>query len=416
MTPRATPAKPSREVACEEPPQPPPGSRQVSASRKSVEGLQKLRAQVVARKTNGSEVLLKSSRTDFPPPTVPPEEDMAARNRPRNGASKEDPDEELSMWNQIKKDLEKCNVINKRAAEVSKNIKESEEKMGKSPSIPEIDALQSLYREAVKLAEEEHALLNEEPADLIKNIGILAALRTASEKEPQRPAHQPSKSRKPKPQAVQPGSQPSQQVTVPPPIVSKQIDTDGAADSPGPSPSMASTSASRLKGTSTARSGSVASVRDGKEGVVKVEEGAEGAKGPSAERAGKFFRGAEVAYKQAKMKEDGSQWIQCSIIGIIEVGNKKRYEVQDPEPDENGAPGQIYKASAAALIAIPPSDAILSDYPVGKHVLARYPETTTFYRAEVTGMRNNMCRLKFEDDQNQEMEVPRRFVLDVSNK
>ena len=88
---------------------------------------------------------------------------------------------------------------------------------------------------------------------------------------------------------------------------------------------MASTSASRLKGTSTARSGSVASVRDGKEGVVKVEEGAEGAKGPSAERAGKFFRGAEVAYKQAKMKEDGSQWIQCSIIGIIEVGNKKRY-------------------------------------------------------------------------------------------
>ena len=134
MTPRATPAKPSREVACEEPPQPPPGSRQVSASRKSVEGLQKLRAQVVARKTNGSEVLLKSSRTDFPPPTVPPEEDMAARNRPRNGASKEDPDEELSMWNQIKKDLEKCNVINKRAAEVSKNIKESEEKMGKCTS------------------------------------------------------------------------------------------------------------------------------------------------------------------------------------------------------------------------------------------------------------------------------------------
>lgn len=31
-------------------------------------------------------------------------------------------------------------------------------------------------------------------------------------------------------------------------------------------------------------------------------------------------------------------------------------------------------------------------------------------------MKKDVCRLKFEDDQNQEMEVDRRFVLDVSNK
>lgn len=49
-------------------------------------------------------------------------------------------------------------------------------------------------------------------------------------------------------------------------------------------------------------------------------------------------------------------------------------------------------------------------------MLARYPETTTFYRAEVTGKNGGMCRLKFEDDQNQEMEVERRYVLDMSNK
>jgi SAGA-associated factor 29 len=93
-----------------------------------------------------------------------------------------------------------------------------------------------------------------------------------------------------------------------------------------------------------------------------------------------------------------------------------RYEVQDPEPDENGAPGQIYKSSAAALIAIPSADAVLPDFQVGKHVLARYPETTTFYRAEVTGAKKDVYRLKFEDDQNQEMEVNRRFVLDFSPK
>ena len=31
-------------------------------------------------------------------------------------------------------------------------------------------------------------------------------------------------------------------------------------------------------------------------------------------------------------------------------------------------------------------------------------------------MKKDVCRLKFEDDQNQEMEVDRRYVLDVSNK
>lgn len=92
------------------------------------------------------------------------------------------------------------------------------------------------------------------------------------------------------------------------------------------------------------------------------------------------------------------------------------YEVQDPEPDEDGAPGQIYKTSAAALIAIPQQGTPLPDYPIGKHVLARYPNTTTFYRAEVTVMKKGLCRLKFEEDQDQEMEVDRRFVLEFNGK
>ena len=147
-------------------------------------------------------------------------------------------------------------------------------------------------------------MLNEEPEDIIKNVSVLQALRAASAKESERERALPSsKVRKPKP--------PKQ-------------DLDGAADSPGPSPSVASGSASRLKGTSTARSGSVASVREEKV-AVKVEEGSDAAKGPSAERAGKFVIDAEVAYKQAKVREDGSQWIVCKILSITEVGNKKRY-------------------------------------------------------------------------------------------
>ena len=90
-----------------------------------------------------------------------------------------------------------------------------------------------------------------------------------------------------------------------------------------------------------------------------------------------------------------------------------RYEVQDPEPEE-GKDGQVYKTTASALIPIPPADGVLPDFPMGRQVLARYPETTTFYRAEVHGIRKDMYRLKFEEDAGQEMEVSRRFVLELS--
>jgi SAGA-associated factor 29 len=101
------------------------------------------------------------------------------------------------------------------------------------------------------------------------------------------------------------------------------------------------------------------------------------------------------------------------------------YEIQDPEPDDNGNPGQIYKASTAYLIPIPlPAVPLTSlpDFPKGKQVLARYPETTTFYKAEVMGMKKTaagyFCRLRFEgeEEKDREVEVERRYVLDVGSK
>ncbi|KAL8946071.1 MAG: hypothetical protein Q9222_007482 [Ikaeria aurantiellina] len=322
---------------------------------------------------------------------------MAARNRPRTGPLKDDSadaHEERNMWSQIVNDLKRLKAIQVKATEVSKAIVEMEAKMAEPPTLTQIDELQALYREGVKLAEEEQKILNEEPNDVIKNVGILTALRTASEIEPRN--SQPGKSRNPKRQ---------------------KLETDGTVDSPGPSPSVPTPTA-KVKTGSTGRSGSVPIIKEPKESkepVIKAEEGSEGVKGPSAEKAGKFFIGAEVAYKLAKAKED-QQWIQCEIINIDTAGNKKRYEVQDPVPDDNGQPGQIYKAPAAALIAIPSADTILPDYPVGKQVLALYPETTTFYRALVTNVKKDVYRLKFEDDNENEMEVVRRFVLDLTSK
>ena len=168
-----------------------------------------------------------------------------------------------------------------------------------APPLQDLDELLALYRENVKLAEEEHRILNEEPADVIKNVGILTALRTASETEP-RNISQQSKSRNPK---------------------RLKVEADPAVESPGPSPGVPNPTI-KIRGSSN-RSGSVPVIKELKETPIKIEEGAEGSKGPSAEKAGKFFVGAEVAYKQAKPKED-PQWIQCNIISITEAGNKKR--------------------------------------------------------------------------------------------
>ena len=163
----------------------------------------------------------------------------------------------------------------------------------------DIDELQELYREGVRLAEEEQRMLNEEPSDVIKNIGILAALRSASEAEPVRPAPGP-KQRNPKRQ---------------------KIDTDGASDSPSvPSPGIPP-AVNKLKGQNVMRS--VSLPRQQPEPAIKIEEGAEGTKGPAGEKAGKLVIGAEVAYKQTTPKED-PQWIQCNIVKITGEGTKRR--------------------------------------------------------------------------------------------
>ncbi|KAH0611126.1 uncharacterized protein H6S33_011553 [Morchella sextelata] len=149
--------------------------------------------------------------------------------------------------------------------------------------------------------------------------------------------------------------------------------------------------------------------------TTKIARGASAA--PSADA---LYINSEVAYRRPKQKGAEDMWIQCVVVNIIGGdGAKRRYEVQDPEPDEAGDHGKTYKASANALIPIPRESAGLPVYPVGKQVLARYPETTTFYRAEVMGTkRDGTCRLKFEGEEEvgKETEVERRLVLDFGNK
>lgn len=93
--------------------------------------------------------------------------------------------------------------------------------------------------------------------------------------------------------------------------------------------------------------------------------------------------GSQVAYHLPKAKQADAEWIQCNVIRITGEAPKFRYEVQDPEPDEHGNMSQTYKTYSNNLILIPDDSSGLPQLPNGTMVLARYPETTTFYRAEV---------------------------------
>jgi SAGA-associated factor 29 len=198
-------------------------------------------------------------------------------------------------------------------------------------------------------------------------------------------------------------------------------DFDGAADSPAPSPIVDKpTRKDRSAGTSR-------SSLPPKDTVPSIKQESLEAPGPSASAGAEtnakgkvtFAMGADVAFrlkqapKPGENKSDLPEWIQGVVVKIIGEGKSRRYDVQDPAPDEvTNKPGQVYRTSASSMVPIPLSGAGLPDYPPGKVVLARYPDTTTFYRADVVGMNGGMVVLKFEDDEGEIREVERRLVLD----
>lgn len=127
--------------------------------------------------------------------------------------------------------------------------------------------------------------------------------------------------------------------------------------------------------------------------------------------------GSEVAYKLKNRHFE--EWIQCEVMKVI--GDGIKFEIRDPEPDENNNPGQTFKASHKEILLIPTLEdgPHLTNYPYGCKVIARYPETTTFYPAVVVGhKKDGSVRLKFdgEEEVNKETEMERRLVLPFPEK
>ena len=132
--------------------------------------------------------------------------------------------------------------------------------------------------------------------------------------------------------------------------------------------------------------------------------------------------GTEVLYRKKgpqKGKDTEGDGILCEVTSVIGEGKQRRYEIRDVDPDTETP--QPYRASLQEMTPIPAPSVSLPNLPPGRNVLAKYPETTTFYRAEVVPSKKDgpaptpegFVRLRFEGEEelDREMEVERRYVL-----
>ncbi|KIY43937.1 DUF1325-domain-containing protein [Fistulina hepatica ATCC 64428] len=137
--------------------------------------------------------------------------------------------------------------------------------------------------------------------------------------------------------------------------------------------------------------------------------------------------GSKVAFHPPKSSnpastEDPNAWILASVI---RARDKNRYDVQDVEPQEDGKPGRTYNTTSRAMVPLPdPNATSFPQFAVGSTVLALYPDTSCFYRAEVVATPRDMqppgknnpkamptYKLKFDDDDNQEHAVTAQWVV-----
>lgn len=109
----------------------------------------------------------------------------------------------------------------------------------------------------------------------------------------------------------------------------------------------------------------------------------------------------------------------CQVTTVIGDGKQRRYEIRDADAEAIDA--LPYRASLQQMTPIPPMGTALPDLKAKTNVLALYPGTTTFYKAEVMAAKSDgsagpptgHVRLRFEgeDDQEPDKDVERRYVL-----
>ncbi|KAJ4321931.1 hypothetical protein N0V94_002643 [Neodidymelliopsis sp. IMI 364377] len=363
---------------------------------------------------------------------------MAARSRPRGGQIKDEFDEERSLWNQIRSDGRSIDQLMAQSETIRKKIldleAEQNARLARGAQFSErIDeAMEMSLREIIKLDNEILGLVKSSDGDndICTQITLLSALRS-SEDTPTSVSRATSVG---KSQRDRPGKQRK--------VTDSIDDRDSiAADSPDPSPKVVVSQKDKLIAKSA--SSRAGSVPVGREGSVKAEDddNGKGKKGRSStpksssdQPPRRLSPNTEVLYRNSKQRvNQEGEGILCRVTSVIGDGKQRRYEIIDADPDPP-TPSQPYRASVAHLVPIPSPSAntTLPDLPKKRGVLALYPGTTTFYKAEVVANwvaervkkekddkdasadgKENLVRLRFEgeDEADREMSVERRYVL-----
>lgn len=85
----------------------------------------------------------------------------------------------------------------------------------------------------------------------------------------------------------------------------------------------------------------------------------------------------------------------------------------DCDPDPTQTTSSPYRVTWKELLPIPSSEVGLPVLEHGKLVLAVYPQTTTFYKAEVVSQTGTKVKLRFEGEEEagKTEDVDRRYVL-----
>jgi len=332
--------------------------------------------------------------------------DRGGRNARNNGTAvnSDSGGEEVALWEAIKKDISDFVKGFQQESEGLQRLCDLDREAGaKDPekvTRSVVNEMDKLCRAGVKISDANVAKAKE----IIERLNILGGLVAANEKtEEKLPAKR--------------GSQRDAAAAA------AMYDFDGQGDSPLPSPLGA--------GTTRSKTGDRASTRDRDRDrdrdsigpkAGSVEPSAAGTPAPSgganpARSKVVFAKGESVAFKpKVNNGEAGSDWILGEVAHVVGEGKSRRYKVLDIEPDDQSKQKE-YKTSASSMIPITPESqaAGLPDWEPHTTVLALYPNTTTFYKAEVDSMdEKGRVNLKFEGEQDNStlQQVERRFVIE----
>ncbi|KAK1756680.1 SAGA-associated factor 29 [Echria macrotheca] len=206
-------------------------------------------------------------------------------------------------------------------------------------------------------------------------------------------------------------------------------DFDGAGDSPVPSPIGGHTR--KLGGSGGAgsdRSGNRDSLpprggdRDtpGKADSVPPESAGPGSATAAQRAKVTFFKGQDVVFKPKPTNtNESTEWMMGRVQQVLGEGKARRYKVQDADPDLPPDQRVEFRTSASSMIPIPAAGTELPNLEKGKTVLALYPDSTTFYKAEVMGTDGptGKVSLRFEGEENSGtlQLVERRYVVEYRN-